>query len=1007
MSAARRRMKGDPVNQGESNSERGLEPAQELPSEAYRLFVEQGQMALMMVQNGRVRFANQKLNQLLGAGHPSSVIGVDVALIATPSCRDELLRQLSRLNDGTGAESACELQVARLDGRCVHVRVTGARIVLNGEPAELLTFCDASDTIHSAHTAQRRAALLTQTEELAGIGSCVYDVETGLVSQSAGMFRIVGEPLIDAEVSGEWLMARIPDNEVSLVRLILEGVRTDEPSEFEHRILRADGTLRTVLHRAMAEADSLGRTVRVISILRDITAQRSTEQRLDRLTRTCAVTDLPNRAALLDHLDVRVREARREQSTIALLLCEIDQLKIVGESLGYAGSDALMAAVAERLSTALEARGLLGHLGSGEYGLVPARSRPIDEAAAVAIGASFITALEAPFLIHGNEVVVTCGVGAALFVPSVHSDADTADALLHQARTAMQRAHEIGGDPICVYRPDAHAKAASRLTMVSALRRALVRGEFELWYQPQLDLTTGQVIGVEALIRWNDPERGLVSPVEFIPLAEESGLIVPIGEWVLRAACQQNMAWQRAGLGVLRMAVNLSMRQLQQPDIANRIQAIVAETGLDPHHLGLEITESVLMAQSAHVSRTLADLKALGIEISLDDFGTGYSNLSYLRTLPIDVVKVDRSFVHDVTAAAQDVSMTRAVITMAHSLQMKVLAEGVETEGQLAMLISNQCDQMQGYYFSPPVTADALAKLVSERRQLPAHLLRRRERQRTLLLVDDEDNIVSSLRRLLRRDGYQVVTANSGVQGLQRLAEHTIDVIVSDQRMPGMTGVEFLRRAKELFPDTVRIVLSGYTELQSITDAINEGAIYKFLTKPWDDDRLRAHVAEAFRHKEMADENRRLGGAVLAANQELAQVNQRLQKLLDAQAERISREETSLVVMRELLEHIPAPVIGIDLEGMIAFLNADAEALFVKRSSLLGRDVRHALSAELCRVWRDGDGQHHGVIVEGKPYHAVCRPMSSASRSQGKLLMLGPAIRSTVVPMPAAAEETS
>ena len=438
------------------------------------------------------------------------------------------------------------------------------------------------------------------------------------------------------------------------------------------------------------------------------------------------------------------------------------------------------------------------------------------------------------------------------------------------------------------------------------------------------------------------------------------------------------------------MAVNLSVRQLQQSDIAHRIHAILLETGLQPRFLGLDITESVLIGESAHVAHVLGKLKALGVEISLDDFGTGYSSLSYLRQLPIDVVKVDRSFVHDVSAAPQDVSMTRAVIKMAHSLQMKVLAEGVETEGQLALLIAQQCDQMQGFFFSRPVPAEAIAEMLRERHQLPEHLLQRRARQRTLLLVDDEDNVVASLKRLLRRDGYRIVTANSGAQGLQRLAEQPVDVIVSDQRMPGMTGVEFLRRAKELFPDTVRMVLSGYTELQSITDAINEGAIYKFLTKPWDDERLRGHIEEAFRQKEMADENHRLSGAVRAANQELAEVNDRLQHLLKSQSDKIEREETSLLIARELLDNIPVPVIGIDAEGMIAFANADADELFAPAPSLLGRDAREALTGELLPVWQASDGGYHRVVLFGRPYRAVCRTMTQQARSRGKLLVLTP-----------------
>jgi CheY-like chemotaxis protein len=297
---------------------------------------------------------------------------------------------------------------------------------------------------------------------------------------------------------------------------------------------------------------------------------------------------------------------------------------------------------------------------------------------------------------------------------------------------------------------------------------------------------------------------------------------------------------------------------------------------------------------------------------------------------------------------------------------------------------------MQGHYFSTSIPADAMTDVLRAGRQLPEHLLLRRTHQRTLLLVDDEENIVSSLKRLLRRDGYHVVTANCGAQGLQRLAEHAVDVIVSDQRMPGMTGVEFLRRAKELYPETVRMVLSGYTELQSITDAINEGAIYKFLTKPWDDERLRGHIAEAFSHKEMADENRRLGSAVIVANQELSAVNERLQTLLAEQREQISRESNSLVVVREVLDLIPTAIIGVDLAGMVAFVNADAEKLFGSAALLLGRDADEVLSAELLDIWRLADGVHQDRHVCGRTYRVVCRAIGEALHSRGKLLVLTP-----------------
>src|SRR3989344_3764933 len=896
-----------------SNGTFTIKQGVELTDGDCRLLIEKVQAAVFVIQEGRFLFVNPKLWEMFGYSQQEMLDGMDPMLLCAPEYRDMVRAQASARVAGVPGK-AYEIDCVRKDGTRFSAQVWGARIVLSSQAADLVTLHDVSAIKTATRYAQQRAQLFRNAEELARIGSAECDLVTGAVTLSPGMHAIFGVPPTDTPVKRDWLLARVPAVERPYVQAISDGVSPDDICEFQHRIVHADGSLRTVLHRVLADADAEGRVVRTVTLLQDITLQRAAEQRLD-------------------------------------------QLKLVSESLGYAAGDQLLAEVGQRLQPQIAQDDLLAHFGGGEFSLVLARDEAVNEALARDTAALLLEALSIPIPLGGNDIKVACDVGISLY--PAHGD-DT-EKLLQQSQAAMYSAHESGKNQICVYSEGMHSKAIFRLAMESGLRRALDRQEFELQFQPKLELVSGTVVGVEALLHWNTPEAQAVSRSSYLRGAEDTGLIVPIGEWVLRAACQQALQWQRAGYPGLRVAVNLSARQLQQPDLVQHIQKILIDTGLDPRLLGLEITEGALMGESTRTARILGNLKALGIEISLDDFGTGYSSLSYLRTLPIDVVKVDRSFVHDVTAASQDVSITRAIINMAHSLQMKVLAEGVETEGQLALLIANRCDQMQGFYFSGPVSAETMTTLLQERKALPEHLLLRRQHQRTLLLVDDEDSIVAALRRLLRRDGYHIVTANSGAQGLQRLAEHTVDVIVSDQRMPGMTGVEFLRRAKELYPDTVRMVLSGYTELQSITDAINEGAIYKFLTKPWDDERLRGHVAEAFSQKGMADENRRLASAVLTANEELTAVNDRLQQLLTNQRDQIHREESSLSVAREVLDHIPAAVIGVDLEGMVAFVNADAEALLGKDAPLLGQDADDVLPADLRHVWRAADQSYHDV----------------------------------------------
>jgi len=956
-----------------------------LSGDTYRLMMDHVQTAVFAMRGTRFIYVNPSLTEIFGYSAEEMLNGMDPLELTAPEDRDRVQAHAHAGKVGAAGDGY-EVECLRKDGSRFSAQVRGIRIDFPDGAVNLVTLHDVSAIKHQTRIAESKAHLLSNAEDLARIGSAEMDLATGAMTLSSGMANIFGESYDGTLVTREWLLSRVPETDRPYVQAISEGVSPGEVCEFQHRIVHADGSLRTVLHRGLAEADAQGNVVRSVTILQDITVQRAAEQRLDTLSNTDQVTGLRNRNALSERLETALQDASRDAAQVAVMGIQIDQLNLVSESLGNAGGNLLLAAVAARLQECVGPRDLLAHFGHGEFALLMEREEVLDVAVAQGFAGTVMEALAVPLMVGSNDIKVSCSIGIALF-PLHGSEPEE---LLHHVHAATYHASALGKNQICVFSVDMQSKAVSRLALEANLRRAVERQEFELFYQPKLDLVTGAVVGSEALLQWNSLDQMPGARTAFLDVAEETGLIVPIGEWVLRTLCLQSLAWQRLGLAPGRIAMNLSARQLLQPDLVQRIRSILAETGVDAKFVGLEITEAVLLGERAHVTRVLGELKAMGMEISLEDFGTGYSNLSYLRSLPIDVVKVDKSFVHDVTAASKDVSITRAIITMAHSLQMKVLAEGVETEGQLALLIANQCDQMQGHYFSTSLPVDAMTEVLRTGRQLPEHLLLRRNHQRTLLLVDDEESIVSSIKRLLRRDGYHVITANSGAQGLQRLAEHKVDVILSDQRMPGMTGVELLRRAKELYPETVRMVLSGYTELQSITDAINEGAIYKFLTKPWDDERLRGHIAEAFTQKEMIDENKRLGSAVIVANQELSEVNDRLQALLAEQREKNSRESNSLGVVREVLDLIPNAIIGVDLTGMLAFVNADAEQLFGAVAMLLGRDADEVLPPDLLRIWQHGDGGFHVCLVKGRPYSVVCRVIGEAQLSRGKLLVLTP-----------------
>lgn len=394
----------------------------------------------------------------------------------------------------------------------------------------------------------------------------------------------------------------------------------------------------------------------------------------------------------------------------------------------------------------------------------------------------------------------------------------------------------------------AQARAPEKIALERELLKAIEAGQFVLHYQPKVELSTGQIIGSEALLRWQHPQRGLLMPGQFLAVAEDSDVILDIGEWVLRAGCTQTANWHDAGLPAISLSVNLSARQFRDDALQQRVADVLRDTGLRPPSLELELTEKIVMHDAAHFVERLDALKVLGVKLSLDDFGTGYSNLSYLKRFPLDRLKVDQSFIRDVTSSPDDAAIVRAVISLGHSLGLDIVAEGVETEAQVEWLRRERCEQIQGYVFSRPVPAAQFELLLRSRKGLPSRAATAPGEAKTLLIVDDEPAILASLVRLLRRDGYRILTAQSAKEALDLLALNVVQVIISDHRMPVITGAEFFGKVKTLYPDTVRILFSGYIEIDALTEAVNRGAVYRFLLKPWDDETLRESIRQAFHH---------------------------------------------------------------------------------------------------------------------------------------------------------------
>jgi diguanylate cyclase (GGDEF)-like protein len=448
--------------------------------------------------------------------------------------------------------------------------------------------------------------------------------------------------------------------------------------------------------------------------LEQLLSERTAE--VNRLANYDTLTGLPNRTLFEDRLEQAVAVAQRSGELLAVLFTSLDQFKKVNDTLGHACGDQLMKQLAARLHGCVAEGDTLARFGEDEFAVILNNVKGAKDVIE-SIG-SMCASMQPPFVLDGSKIFATASVGVSLFP----DDSRESHSLLNNAVSALYRARNSGGDQHCFYTEDMNAKASKQFALETSLRRALDNQEFVLHYQPRLAVDSLQITGVEALVRWQHPQLGMVPPAEFIPLAEESGLVLPLGEWVLRTACRQNRAWQDQGFPAIRMGVNVAAQQLRQAGLAASVQQILRETELAPEWLDLELTESSIMSNAQGAIDELTTLKQSGVTISIDDFGTGFSSLSYLKRLPLDALKIDQSFVRDVTTDPDDAALVMAIVTLAHNLRLHVVAEGVENEEQLRFLHLLRCDEVQGYLFSRPVTAAELPALLALK---PGELLAR------------------------------------------------------------------------------------------------------------------------------------------------------------------------------------------------------------------------------------------------------------------------------------------
>ncbi|GAB6042165.1 sensor domain-containing protein [Endothiovibrio diazotrophicus] len=534
-----------------------------------------------------------------------------------------------------------------------------------------------------------------------------------VITDRAGTIRWVNPAF--TELSGWSAEAAIGENprilksgeqDPETYRELWQTISAGHPWKGEVIQRHRDGHLYTVEQTITPIHGALGGITHFIAVHQDITQRKQAEEHIQRLAFYDPLTGLPNRRLFQERLEHGIAEARREERLAALLFLDLDNFKDVNDSLGHEIGDALLQAVAERLKGILRANDCVARLGGDEFAIIQTCLTNVDGAAALAD--KLVEALSQPFQIGEGLIFTGTSIGITIY-PFDDSDIN---ALLKNADTAMYRAKREGGGTYQFHTADMNAAAHARMALIADLHRAIEQHEFFLHYQPQVSLESGRIIGLEALIRWQHPERGVVSPAEFIPVAEESGLIVPIGHWVLDEACRQARQWQEAGLTRVRIAVNLSARQFRQGAIVEAVALTLANSGLDPDWLELELTESALMDDVEGAIETMQRLRELGVHLAIDDFGTGYSSMSYLKRFPVDHLKIAAEFIRELTREGDDAAIAKAIIDMGHSLKMKVIAEGVETDQQLRCLIEKGCDEKQGFFFSRPLPPKELEALI-------------------------------------------------------------------------------------------------------------------------------------------------------------------------------------------------------------------------------------------------------------------------------------------------------
>jgi diguanylate cyclase (GGDEF)-like protein/PAS domain S-box-containing protein len=616
----------------------------------------------------------------------------------------------------------------------------------------------AADAIQALRQSETR---LIQAQEVARLGSWNWDIVHDHVQWSDEIFRFFPIERRALDASFQSFLNFVHPDDRSLVNTAIDDALANKaPYLFEHRIIGKNDRAMWVEQQAEVVFGDNETPLRVLGTVQDISDRKRTEQRIHQLAYYDALTGLPNRELFRRHAERVLRSARRNGHRFAMIFLDLDEFKYINDTLGHDAGDELLRKIGSYLQDSIRPSDLvaklemedsiqasLSRLGGDEFTLLLPDLQEIEGAARVAD--RILEQLRRPIKIQGKEFFVTGSMGIALYP----NDGDSVDTLLKNADIAMYNAKQGGRNNYRFYAKHMDEWVQLRLSVESKLKRALEKEELSLHYQAKVEIDTGRIIGVEALLRWYNPEMGQVSPARFIPIAEETGLIVPIGEWVLNTACRQAQAWRQAGLVPVTMAVNLSSHQFRRGGLIETVEQVLASTGWDAQWLELELTESVIMENAEETIRILNQLKQMGITLSVDDFGTGYSSMAYLKRFPLDVVKIDRSFVKDITTDANDATIIKAIIALARGLNITSIAEGVETEEQLNFLRRHGCDQVQGYLVHRPVPAEQMEQLLRAEQSGEGKRLLGSSSQRLNVQAITDTGVFDAARRHQRTEG--------------------------------------------------------------------------------------------------------------------------------------------------------------------------------------------------------------------------------------------------------------